>query len=238
MRALIIAGHIGIESLTNDLLPDADVAELRRGTGARGEREWTGAFAGLLRDALAQAGVEARATDCTYSAALYATWRPEVVLNCHLHRDDDGGPGGAHAAFAVPDPFLALGDLWESARLLDRLMGAYTQRTGILVTQRIVTTRMTQNYLWSFLPPGAAAVIAEFGNLNDAGDRTVLYEPAIQRIVTYVRDCVMEHGDLPLPGEEPLRRRAADVAPAPQPADSADLVAADLERIVARVRKL
>ena len=126
--------------------------------------------------------------------------------------------------FAAPDPSRS--SLWisdaaeaQAQRFVDRIVGGYTQATGIPVTQPLVTLNMTQIYNYCYVERETPALCCEWGNANL--DSAVLYETGIARIVRFTRDCVLEHLDLTKVGEAPPQRRAADVPPLAPPAQPA-----------------
>lgn len=236
-KVAIVAGHLRSENITTaGLCPaianDASVARLRASTGAAGERDYVGDFATRLADALRAAGVDSRAIDCTYSVDTYVTWHPDGVLALHYHRDPTG-----RAMFAAPDRGQGYHDAHaadESDRLLARIAGAYEARTGIPVTEDSVTLNMTELYTWCFIPSDAWALCLELGNANV--DAPALYN-GIATIVAYLRDCVLEHLNLPLPSSVPPARRAGD-GPPTAPTVTKETIAASLEGIAAQVRNL
>ncbi|MBT9174005.1 MAG: hypothetical protein DDT21_02416 [Syntrophomonadaceae bacterium] len=178
---LVICGHVGIEHLTEvGLCPGRDVAQLRRGTGSRGEREWTGHVGQLLADSLRARGVgEVKVHDATYAEAVYERdW--DLVISLHYARDADD----ARAFAAAPNPgggyvIPAAGE--RAARWLARFVDQYELLTGIPVTQWRVTANMTDWYGWCFVWPDTAAVLVEAGHADL--DAAVLYEPGVVRVV-------------------------------------------------------
>lgn len=219
-QVLLVAGHNNIEAITNDgACPGRDFTSLRGSTGAHDERPWTGSFVGLLADALRATGqVDATTVDAIYRPDVFAKHYALCLIN-HYHRDADT----ERAMFAAPDPSRS--SLWisdaaeaQAQRFVDRLVGGYTQATGIPVTQPLVTLNMTQIYTYCYVERETPALCCEWGNANL--DAAVLYELGIARIVRFARDCVLEHLDLTKVGDPPPARRAGDVpprAPPPQP---------------------
>ena len=236
-KVALVAGHLRCANITTaGLCPaianDASVAKLRASTGSAGEAAYVGDFATRLADALKAAGVDARAIDCTYDAETYVTWKPDGVLALHYHRDAPT----ERAMFAKPEPGLGFQDAnasAESSRLEARIEGAYQARTGIPLSEDLVTLNMTQLYTWCFIPSTAWALCCELGNANV--DTVALYD-GIAAIVTYLRDCVLEHLNLAIPGAPPARR-AGDVPP-PAPVVTKDTIAAALEGLARQVREL
>jgi hypothetical protein len=177
---LLIAGHVGIEDLTTEGLCDnRDVVELRRGTGTRGEREWTGNAVQLTAAAMRAVGIDAVATDARYDAALFTrAW--DLVIAFHLQRDR----ASAKAFAAIPDPahgYQAPIASAASQKWLDRFVNEYEVVTGIPVTEIAVTDRMTDLYEWCYITPTTNAAIAELGHADLNAD--VLFEPQIARVV-------------------------------------------------------
>lgn len=177
---LLIAGHVGIEQLTAEgLCTDRSLTELRRGTGTRGEREWTGNAVALTAAAMRAVGIDAVATDSRYDAALFGrTW--DLVIAFHLQRDRDS----AKAFAAIPDPQHGyqspIAGVY-SQKWLDRFINEYPIVTTIPVTEIAVTDRMTDLYEWCYITKETAAVIAELGHADLNAD--VIFEPGVARIV-------------------------------------------------------
>lgn len=238
---LLVAGHNNIEAITNDgACPGRDFTSLAGATGARGEREWTGSFVGLLADALRATGqVDALTVDAIYRPEIYARHYDLCLIN-HYHRDADA----ERAMFAAPDPSRS--SLWisdaaeaQAQRFVDRLIGGYTKATGIPVTQPLVTLNMSQIYGYCYVERETPAICCEWGNANL--DTAVLYEPAIARIVRFARDCVLEHLALTKVGDPPPARRAGDVpppAPPAAPAFTSRIAAAQLRGIADELDKI
>lgn len=236
-KVLLCGGHIGIASITADRIGQASADALRSGTGARGEVEWNGWFVGMERDALKATGlVDARAIGATYDAATYAEWKPDLIVWSHFQRDADA----ERAIFSSPDPGVFLGrvDLSESERFRDRLIGGYEAVTGIPVTQGFENPNTTRFYGYWYAEPESAVVLAEWGNANV--DTVALYDAArAQAILTYVRDCIIEHFNLAAPVEPPPTRREDDAVPDLQPTITAlREVAAGLRTAAARLEAL
>ncbi|HET7713855.1 MAG TPA: hypothetical protein VFK94_06470 [Patescibacteria group bacterium] len=222
-KVLLVAGHVNIENLTSDRIGQESADILHNKTGSHGERDWTGWFVGQLRDALKATGlVDARATDCTYNAELYQTWNPDVIIHSHFHRDRSE----ERAIFSAPELAVFMGrvDVFESERLRDRFVGGYERVTGIPVTQNFENVNTRQYYGYWFSEPHSAAILAEWGNANV--DTATLYTPALSiKIITFARDCILEHLNLSGAVEPPPQRRESDVPPipsAPTPKSLAD----------------
>lgn len=220
---LLVAGHNNIEAITNDgACAGRDFTSLRASTGAHGEREWTGSFVQQLADALRATGlVDPTVTDAIYHPDVYAKHFDLCLIN-HYHRDADT----ERAMFAGPDAGMA--QQWISAdaeaqanRFVDRLVGGYTARTGIPVTEPLVTLNMTQIYTYCYVERETPPVCCEWGNANL--DAAVLYEPGIARIVTFARDCILEHLNLAPVAVAPPARRASDTPVPPPPSPTAPL---------------
>lgn len=210
-RVLLVAGHVNIESITNEgACAGRDFTSLRGSTGAHGEREWTGSFVELLATALRATGqIDVMTVDAIYRRDVYAQHFDLCLIN-HYHRDADA----ERAMFAAPDPSRS--SLWisdaaeaQAQRFVARLLGGYTRATGIPVTQPLATLNMTQIYGYCYVERETPALCCEWGNANL--DAAALYEPGIARIVAFARDCVLEHFNLgarSVPALSPARAAA------------------------------
>jgi hypothetical protein len=217
-RILHIAGHLRTQNITEEGLCDgldkaASAAALRGMTGTTGEQDFTANMSQKQADDMNATGVlEARAIDCTYHAADYVDWKPNLVIAHHIHRD-----GSNRAMFAVPDnTFKYHSDTanQESIRFMARVIGGYTAKTGIPITQDAVTLRMRQLYTWCYIDNDSQAFIPEYGNGNL--DTAALFNAdSVLKIVKYFTACVMEHFNVgavqPQPTPTPVP------APIPQP---------------------
>jgi hypothetical protein len=182
-NVLLCAGHVGIENLTTEgMCPNRDVVELRKGTGTRGEREWTGNAVQTIANAMRARGINAVATDSTYSKALFdRDW--DIVLNLHLQRDR----ATAKAFAATPDPnhgYISAAAQARAQMWLARFINEYTVVTGIPVTEDAITDRMTDFYGNCFLSTESAEALIEMGHADLNAD--VLYEPGIARVTQAV----------------------------------------------------
>lgn len=202
---LIVCGHVGIENLTSEgMCPNRDVATLRRGTGSRGEREWTGHVGPLMADRLRGRGVEVVVTDARYSAAVYGR-RWDVVIALHYQRDRP--ESRAFAAAPAPGRGYIDDEAQRRAKLwLARFMNEYPVVTGIPVTQQYVTANMTDHYAWCFLEIGTAAVLVEAGHADI--DAAVLFELGVSRVVNALATITFEY----------LEANLGVLAPQPAPA--------------------
>lgn len=203
---LIVCGHVGIESLTSEgMCANRDVAMLRRGTGSRGEREWTGHVGPLLAERLRGRGVEVVVTDARYSSAVYGR-RWDVVIALHYQRDRPESRAFAAAPADgrgyIDDEAQRRSKLW-----LARFVNEYAIVTGIPVTQRYITANMTDHYGWCFLEIGSAAVLVEAGHADI--DAAVLFEPGVSRVVNALATITLEY----------LEADLGVLAPAPAPAE-------------------
>jgi len=215
-RVLHVAGHVNTQNITLDGLctavkNQATVTALRGMTGTGGEQNFTANMAALQADLMNQTGlIDARAIDCTYSEDAYINWKPNLVIAHHIHRD-----GQNRAMFAVPDNAFAFHSPAanaESVRFMARVMGGYTAKTGIPITQDAVTLRMRQLYTWCYIDESSSAIIPEYGNGNL--DTVALFNAdAVQKIGVFFRDCVLEHFDLVMPSPTPPPPHS-DLAPA------------------------
>lgn len=220
-RVLLCAGHVNIQNIGSDRIGQESADILRRATGAGSEADWNGWMTGALMDALNATGlVDAAANDAIYSRSVYKEWLPNVVLWSHFHRDH----AEERAIVSAPDPavFGPRLNCEESQRLKERILGGYTQATGIPVTQQFENPNTTQFYGYWYPEPSAAVVLIEFGNSQDGLDAAALWGPDNARIVAYIRDCVLEHLNLsttptppppdpptPPPSEPPTARTKA-----------------------------
>lgn len=222
IRVLHVAGHVRCENITTVGLCDgldkvASAAALRAMTGTTGEQDFTSAMAQLQTDLMNATGqIEARAQDCTYVKEAYLDWAPDLVIAHHIHRD-----GQNRAMFAVPDPgynFQVEAAHQESIRLMARVIGGYTGKTGIPVMQDSVTLRMRQLYTWCYIKETTQALIPEYGNGNL--DTVALFNAdSARKIAMYMRDCVLEHFNLSLqPAPAPIPAPIPAPQPSPDPA--------------------
>jgi hypothetical protein len=200
---LLICGHIGIEQLTSEgMCPDRDIPLLRRGTGTRGEREWTGHAGPLLAAELQRRGVsDVTVTDARYHADVYGR-DYDIALNLHLQRDRltarafAAGPAGL--AY-ISDAAARKSDQW-----LARFVNEYPIYTGIPATQNAVSANMIDNYVWCFLGRETPAQLIECGHADL--DAPVIFELGVTRIVNALALITIEYltADLGLDLATPL----------------------------------
>ena len=231
-RILHVAGHLRTQQMTEDGLCDgldkpATVAALKGMTGTGGEQDFTSNMVGRQADLMNASGLlEARAIDCIYHKADYIDWAPNLVIAHHIHRD-----GSNRAMFAVPDrarAFHSEAANDESARLMARIVGGYTQATGIPITQAAVTLRMVQLYTWCYIAEDSQAIIPEYGNGNL--DTAALFNDAsAQKIAKFMTQAVLEHFNLTVPGPTPV--------PPTTPARPLAAIATDLEALAKELRQ-
>lgn len=180
MRIAVVAGHVGIEQLRADgLCAGRDLAELRRSTGTRGEREWTGDAAARLAAALTAAGHSAFATDSTGGDDVRSA-QLDLVIALHLQRDS----ADSHAFAGAPNPasdYVSAAAAADSQRWCDLFHVMYPRTTGIAATPGRVNANMTEHYLWCYIDSETRAVIVECGNAD--ADAAVLYELNMARVI-------------------------------------------------------
>jgi hypothetical protein len=226
IKILNVAGHLRCADITEDGLCDgldkaASAAKLRVSTGTSGEVQYTSDMATRLKDKLNATGrFESRAIDCVYRRDDFLTWKPDLVIAHHYHRDPNG-----RAMFSAPDnqyKYHTDASNAESIRLVARILGNYWKATGIPVTQDLVSLNMRDLYTWCYIDPLSQAFIAEYGNANVDAD--ALYNRT-DDIANYIVACLLEHfnivATLPAPG------------PTPRPLAS---IAADLDKLSAELR--
>lgn len=178
MNVLILAGHVGIENLTDEgLCPGRDVALLRRGTGSRGEREWTGFLAPLLAEALRKRGVTVTVHDSTYAASVYGQ-RYDLVIALHYQRDTPAAR--AFASTASPGYFTPEATA-KAQRWVDRFHNEYPIVTGIPATPERVTANMTDNYAACYPTKDTPWVLPELGHADIDAD--AMFAPGAALIV-------------------------------------------------------
>jgi hypothetical protein len=198
-KVLHIAGHLRTKDMTEEGLCDgldkaASVIALKGMTGTGGEQDFTAHMAALQAELMNTTGlIEAKTVDACYSKALYIDWKPNLVIAHHIHRDGDH-----RAMFAIPDnKFKFHSDVAnkESYRFMARVMGRYTDVTGIPLDQASITLRMTQLYNWCYLDEDSEAQISEYGNGNF--DTVALFNAdSVLKIAQYFTACVLEHFNL------------------------------------------
>jgi hypothetical protein len=182
------------EGLCDGLDKAASVIALKGMTGTGGEQDFTSHMAALQAELMNTTGlIESKTVDACYSKALYADWKPDLVIAHHIHRD-----GEHRAMFAIPDnkfKFHSDAANKESFRLMARIMGRYSDVTGIPIDQASVTLRMTQLYTWCYIDESTQALIPEYGNGNL--DTVALFNAdSVLKIAQYFTSCVLEHFNL------------------------------------------
>jgi hypothetical protein len=228
-RILLVAGHIGIENITAAGLRSwRDVAKLRGGTGAGGEREVNIEVANLLQRALLNRGLDVVVTDAVYHPELYEDPRGwALCLAIHAHRD-----ANQHGRFAIPDtiapPFLSDAALARSRDYRALFRQHYSDLTGILVDQAdLGTIGMRQLYTWDFVPLETPSGCLELGHLED--DAAVLLEPNHRRVVQAVALITTRWLGMPDVAAPPP-------TPTPPPAPSTEL-ADTLDQLIALAQR-
>jgi hypothetical protein len=174
----VVAGHVGIERLRLDgLCPDKDPEQLRRQTGTRGEREWTGDIAQRIVRAFQGRGLDAFAADASGGDEIRAPL--DLLINVHYQRDSST----SRAFCGIPsDRYISADARAESSRWQALFNARYTDITGIPVTpERGEGGNLTENYLWCYVGAETPCVLIECGNADL--DAATLYEPDIARVV-------------------------------------------------------
>lgn len=216
---LIVCGHVGIEQLTAEgLRPVRDVAFLRRSTGSRGEREYTGFLGPVLADALRKRGVEVIVTDSIYAQAIYAR-RYDLLISLHYQRDNPQSRAfvGIPAEHGVGDgtPYISPEARAKSRKWADRFHNEYPAVTGIPATPAPGEGgNLVHNYLWDFPTLDTPCVLAEVGHADL--DAQVLYAPGAALVVQAID--IITHEFL---SADLLLAYGPATTPAPQPAPSA-----------------
>lgn len=163
---LLIAGHWNIETITaKGLRRWRAYSELRKSTGASGERNWIWEqLIPLLRDKLIAAGVQVYITDAIYHEETYSR---DYDLCLALHYD----AGGTDSRCIISKPNLSQDPPYlfpEASQKADQFisdwLAVYPQMTGIASRQDRITDGMTDYYAWDYVKEGTPSVIIEHGN--------------------------------------------------------------------------
>lgn len=173
MRIVIVAGHVGIEQLRADgLCPGRDIAQLRRGTGSRGERELMGDLAERLAGALRADGHDAIATDAAGGDDVRAP--ADLLIALHAQRDSSSSRAFAGSADPLGGYVSAVAS--EAAAEWCAIFNRdYPVLTGIPTTPERVNANITEHYLWCYVQRETVCVLAELGNMDLDG--AALYSP-------------------------------------------------------------
>jgi hypothetical protein len=163
---LLIAGHWQIENITaKGLRPWRSYANLRKSTGASGERDWVwNDLLPLLRDKLIASGVQVFITDAIYHEETYSR---DYDLALALHFDAGGTDSRCIISKPNPSqnpPYLYPEALAKADEFISHWLAVYPQMTGIASRQDRITEGMTDYYAWDYLKEGTPSVIIEHGN--------------------------------------------------------------------------
>lgn len=216
---LIVCGHVGIENLTSEgLRPVRDVAFLRRSTGSRGEREYTGFLGPVLADAIRKRGIEVTVTDSVYAKAVYER-RYDLLISLHYQRDNPQSRAFADipAEQGVGDgsAYISPEARAKSAKWQDRFHNEYPQVTGIPATPDKAGENLTHNYLWDYPTTDTPCVLVEVGHADI--DAATMYAPGAELVVKALDLITHEFlsADLGLTYGQPAPTPAPEVEPWP-----------------------
>jgi hypothetical protein len=163
---LLIAGHWQIENISaKGLRKWRSYANLRKSTGASGERDWVwNDLLPLLRDKLIASGVQVFITDAIYHEETYSR---DYDLALALHFDAGGTDSRCIISKPNPSqnpPYLYPEALAKADEFISHWLAVYPHKTGIASRQDRITEGMTDYYAWDYIKEGTPAVIIEHGN--------------------------------------------------------------------------
>lgn len=163
---IVQAGHVGIESNCS--------ADLRAGTGAPGERDWTPTIAQLVVNKLAAARIPARMVDANFNCAGDVGQDFAAVVAVHYQANlptpsgyvvGEGDPAQDGAAAA-------------SARLASAIKTAYAASTGLAERPGWINPNITHYYLFEALSKATPFALIECGvGAPGAPDHDFLHSP-------------------------------------------------------------
>ena len=167
MKICIQAGHINIQYNSDP--------QLRNGTGAPGEQEFTLRIANRLSEILRTKGFAVNQTDANSNSDPNVTnndW--DLFLAIHYDANVYGIGGGCISA---PDPSVDASNA-ESKRIATIIeqsyFSPYIQDTGIVDHPERINNNMTLYYMWNVLTAKTPCALIECGVGGDAHDSVIL----------------------------------------------------------------
>jgi len=174
---LLICGHKNIENKTaKGLRKWRAWSELKKSTGASGERDWVWEkLMPLLKDKLIASGIQVFITDAIYHEE---TYNRDYDLAMALHYD--AGNENSRCIIAKPrltidPPFIVATASAKSDEFISSWLAIYPKITGITSNQKAITEGMTDYYVWDYVGTESPSVIIEHGNNTCPADHDKLF---------------------------------------------------------------
>jgi len=177
---LLIVGHWNIENIgTKGLRKWRSAVELRKSTGAAGERDWLWmTLMPKLKDKLIAEGIQVFITDAIYHEEIYSR---DYDLALALHYD--AGGTASRCIISPPrttiDPTFISPDASKKAdEFIQDWLNTYPTLTGIPAKQSAITDGMTDYYAWDYIGTETPAALIEHGNNTCPTDHDKMFNQA------------------------------------------------------------